>query len=428
MKVIITNAVALNGGDIAILHALINVVKATYGKDTEITVYDSDPKTARRLYPDITFRHLLYYQVQKPGSAKVRKINRRKLLSAARLQSHGFSFLANLMLTKNLRNELAIYSAADVIISTGGTYLVENYNLNARIYEFDFCLALKKPLVLFTQSLGPFKKQSNIISLKKIFNQASLILLRDEVSLNHLRAIDVDTTHTRVCADIVFAEAAPQVLAAAQSKQFKAPISVGISVREWRYFKSRSAEEGMATYRNAVAAICEYITTQLHGTVTFISTCQGVRNYRFDDSEAAEKVYALLSEEAKRRTTVNKAFHTPEALKEIIPDFDVVISTRMHFAIQALTIGVPVMPIAYEFKTKELFRKFLNTKFIFDIDTMDEETAVAEFELFLETLPSIRKGLFENVAAERASALMAMRYLKEAVPTVNNNSVAEPQL
>src|SRR6476469_6657050 len=101
MKVIITNAVALNGGDFAILHALINVVKATYGNDTEITVYDSDPGITRSLYPDITFRHLLYYQVQKSGSVKIRKINRRKLLSAARLQSHGFSFLANLMLSKD---------------------------------------------------------------------------------------------------------------------------------------------------------------------------------------------------------------------------------------------------------------------------------------------------------------------------------------
>ncbi len=92
----------------------------------------------------------------------------------------------------------------------------------------------------------------------------------------------------------------------------------------------------------------------------FISTCQGIKEYKFEDSKVAKDIFELLSTEAKQKSVVDDKFHIPDELRTIIEKLDLVISTRLHFAIQSLCVGVPVLPIAYEFKTKELFSRLVN--------------------------------------------------------------------
>ena len=162
-----------------------------------------------------------------------------------------------------------------------------------------------------------------------------------------------------------------------------------------------------------MAAIVEYITVKIKGEVVFVSTCQAIKEYHVDDSLTAKNIYALLSDEAKQRTSVNSDFHTTYQLKAILKSFDIVISTRMHGAIQSLNVGVPVLPIAYEFKTKELFNKLINKDFILDIDTIEEKQAVNIFDQFLTCLPEFRASLFDKVIEEHVSALKSIQYLKE---------------
>lgn len=424
MKIVISNTVTLNGGDFAILESMIAVLKKTYGNNTEFIVYDSHPEVAALYYPHITYRKNLYH---KYGSKHLRKVpsiinkirarfsGTNRLMLAAKLHSNGNKRSATLLLTNEQQIDFNHYASADIIISTGGTYLVENYSLAERIYDYKFTHALKKPLVFFTQSLGPFNKQSNKIGLKDAFNRANLILLRDAASLENLNKIEVDISKARVCADVVFSDADPVLLENAKFKKISAPLRVGISVRYWKFFKGRSRQEGEQKYFKSVAAICEYITLKLGGEVIFISTCQAIKEYHVDDSKAAKDIYQLLADEAKQKVSVNSDFHTPNELKAILRDLDIVISTRMHGAIQSLNVGVPVLPIAYEFKTKELFKKLIPADLILDIDTLEETEAVKVFEKFFFTLPEFQESLFDNVMAQHVSSLKPVEYLKELV-------------
>ncbi len=105
------------------------------------------------------------------------------------MYSKGYKKSAYFLLNKRETEDFANYKNADAIISTGGTYLVENYPLAALYFDFYFSLALKKNIVFFTQSLGPFKTQQNKLHIKKIFDKAALILLRDQQSLDNLEQI-----------------------------------------------------------------------------------------------------------------------------------------------------------------------------------------------------------------------------------------------
>lgn len=421
MKILIANAVTLNGGDFAILESMINVLKKTYGDDTEFIVYDFQADISARYYPEINFRTHLYVKYsRKPmkGFSFVKKVlnqfsPQKRLMFAAKFYSKGMRSMPDLLLTKEEKVDFDHYNSADLVVTTGGTYLVENYSLSARIYDFYFTLALKKPLVFFTQSLGPFNKPDNIYHMKKIFDQASLILLRDEASYKNLELINVDVSRSRVCADVVFADTQLSVLKAAGSRPLSEPITIGISVRDWKFFVGRTHEEGLRKYFSAVAAICEYVVEVLGGKVVFISTCQAIEEYHVDDAKTAFKIYDLLTERTKAGTTVNADFHSPTALKKILKEFDMVVSTRMHAAIQSLNLGVPVLPISYEFKTKELFSKLIDKRLILDIDTLEDKDAVRVFSEFLNGLPKTRAHMFEKVKDEHLSALTPVEHMRE---------------
>lgn len=429
MKIVITNIVTLNGGDFAILISMIDILKKTYGETVDITVYDNNGGVASKYYPGIKYRKLLFLKYQKRASEKFsffknliikfsNIVSPERLMIAAKMSRIGLSGIGRLLLSKEQKEDFDNYASANLIISSGGTYLVENYPLTPRYFDYYFTLALRKPLIFFTQSLGPFTKAENKQSFKTIFNQSPLILLRDKASYNNLQAIGVDMSRSRVCADIVFAQADPLILENAKTKSIdRQSLKVAISVREWKFFKDRSVEKGMQAYSTSIASLCEYITITLGGRVVFLSTCQGIDEYRNDDSKFASQIYTSLCDQAKNRTTVDRNFYDPQQLQNQIKDFDLVVATRMHFAIQSLIMGVPVLPIVYEFKTKELFSKLIDQKYIVEIDKIEVEGLKNAFSQFLDDLPSFKSKLFQQVARERQSALTPIKYLLESFPT-----------
>jgi colanic acid/amylovoran biosynthesis protein len=109
---------------------------------------------------------------------------------------------------------------------------------------------------------------------------------------------------------------------------------------------------------------------------------------------------------------VDTAFHSPTDLLSDLHGFDAVIGTRMHFCILSLLAGVPVLPIAYEFKTNELFARLGLADWVQDIGSVNADELTATFDKFWKALPGIRPVLFASVERERQSALHAVSLIK----------------
>ena len=71
---------------------------------------------------------------------------------------------------------------------------------------------------------------------------------------------------------------------------------------------------------------------------------------------AAQAIHDVLPNDVKSHCHVATRHHHLLDLIQAYAGFDLVIATQMHSCILALCAGVPVLPIAYEFKTNELFR------------------------------------------------------------------------
>lgn len=437
MKILITNTVALNGGDAAILLSIINLLKSEFGQDTEFIIYDSQPEIAKRYYPHLTFRKLIYLKYTEtpamkylgsslPGHAlrllfkKIllffSTINSSRFYFAAWCWQHKLDLITKLLLNNQELQDIYNYSYADLIVSTGGTYLVENYPLNNRIFDYKISLLLQKPLVFYTQSLGPFLNNKYKSNFRDIFNRSLLILLRDQASFKHLQDIQVDIKKAYVSSDVVFAftEGLEQENHFNSNSSDKFPLKIAVSVRDWQYFKTTDAETGMNIFRKSLGAVTKYLVEKYNAEITYISTCQGIPDYWKDDSKVAQEIIESLPIEIQKQVKVNRNFHSPEELVEILNSYDMVIATRMHMAILSLVARTPVFPISYEFKTKELFQRLEMGEWVQDIENVQQESIITSIQLFMEKLPEIKQKLSINVKKERERALESAKIVKTA--------------
>lgn len=418
MKILITNTVALNTGDAAILKAIVKLLQLTLKTDIDFTVYDSQPEVAQNYYSDLKFRHLIYwqsphlFQIKRPVRL-IRYLNRLRIESGVWFFCKKLFPIANFLLTLEELKSVVDYQSADLILSTGGTYLVENYFLAPRILDYQITLALKKPLIFFTQSLGPFSNPKHQRAFRQIFDRALLILLRDFQSQKHLMAIGVQNEQMYVAPDVVFALANLQALDRAIQNSFSPSPKIAISVRFWKHFKTIEPALGQANYFQSIRALVTHLISQYNAQITFISTCQGIPEYYLDDSQAAQEIVGCLPESVQSAIAIDTEFHSPETLMEILDSYDLTIATRMHMAILSLSAGVPVFPIAYEFKTKELFDNLGQGQWTIDIEKIQPELLIQSVDQFIRELPTNREKLFVAVREQRNRVFESAELVRE---------------
>ena len=145
--------------------------------------------------------------------------------------------------------------------------------------------------------------------------------------------------------------------------------------------------------------------------IVFLSTCQGIPKYLYDDSLIADRICERLEPDVLRAVRVDHDFHTPAALMTALRDFDFAISTRMHMAILGLCAGLPVLPIAYEFKTTELYKALGQEQWVTDISAIEREAFVALALRFCDGLAPFRQTVVPLVLEQAASARSAGRLI-----------------
>lgn len=403
-KVLILNCVVQNGGDAAILYAVLGQVRRAFGTDTEIVAFDMKPTEANQLYSSVG-RFLTEPFASNPGKTGIwRRLGLVSMVFSTLIRSSPLGGLVNRVW--RVRNEsIEALLNADAIVATGGTYLVDHYDLKQRIFAFFLARLTGKPTYLFTQSMGPFEKKYIQRFLPIALKKVNHVFLRDERSLGYLRRIMPDVPAT-VCHDVVFDLEHP-------TKSHSAtPPTVFVSVREWSRFGERSEEEGRELYFKSIAEAVTKLVRERGVHVRFVSTCQGLPNYRFDDSTVAKQIFDRLPPECQSVATVDTEFHRPDELVDLLSTASFVISTRMHMAILSMNCELPVFAVAYEFKTEQLFANLQIGACQVDIAEIEPEKfandVVNAFDQRDEIQSTLRRVL-PSVRQSAATPLMALR-------------------
>ena len=427
LKIVINNAVTFNTDDVAILKGIIKIINSHLGNEVEYIIYGRRPKISKKYYPNLNTKETLYFQatailrgpiLRKLQNSKFFRIaNRKRLLQGFSFWQKGNYVMAFFFLTRSEIETIKDYESADLIVSTGGTYLVENYDLEARIVDFITTISLNKDIILFTQSLGPFKKKENIETFKYIFDHSKLILLRDSLSEKSLKNLSVSDDKIFLRADAAFALADMDYIhqLKKQDSLSKTSLHVAISVRYWPHFESIDPQQGYANYIDSVRDLCIFLTRNMDCKITFISTCQGIPEYYLDDSEVANSIYQDLPEDVRQLTSVDRKHHSPEDLLEALKCFDFAVATRMHIAILSMCVGMPVIPIAYEFKTIELFKKMGLDRWVIDIENINSENLTNLVSELKKQLVDIKSKVAVEVEKEFVDAMSSGDLIKSCL-------------
>ncbi|HEX6309986.1 MAG TPA: polysaccharide pyruvyl transferase family protein [Longimicrobiales bacterium] len=398
VRIAIINTVACNGGDAAILAAIAEQMRSTI-PGALLTAYDSQPDAAAQYHDWIRFDAGAYYAARGLG-AWARRI---RWLIAAALRGAGQRRSAARIVHRDDMRRLSRIARSRIVISTGGTYLVDTYNLKPRFFEFVGVRLLRRPLVLYSQTLGPFRSLFNRRGMHRVLRWSRRVFVRDDTSRRIALQLGADAGAVFVVPDAVFGAAHAHAPARLRAAALTTRPRVAVSVRELKPFVTGSPAT-RAEYEAAVAALVSFLVRERGAHVRFLSTCQGIAEYRYDDGAVAGRIAATLPEDVRPAVEVIGGYHSPQDLMAEFAQHDAVIATRMHAAILALCAGTPVLPIPYERKIQELFRE-LEVPFELVAATAASGATLidswCEFEL---TLPEWRETLAARIEAMRAAA------------------------
>jgi len=363
-RIVLTNAVLSNTGDAAIAQAIVGLLidSGLISSARQVTVFDANARATRRLYPEWQVEQQLTVSPPREPArlrAGLQRARARVVGALARRPRWARRALRLPLIRRSaFARSYAALHGADLAVSSGGTYLVDHYNFAARVQEFELMQTMGLPVVLWTQSLGPFASLRSSALMRRAEPCIDGVYFRDKRSADAWASLLGEPQRGGVCADAVFALPAPARPAAAESDDDR-PVAV-ISVREWgRGVDGDDYDRG--AYRDMLRFAADRLA-RAGWRVNALSTCQGVPSYAYDDAAAARTLLDGLP------VDIDAGFHTPSQLLRELSAVDLVITTRMHLAIMALLCRRPVIAVAYEFKTVELFQSLGLGRFVVRIE------------------------------------------------------------
>ena len=391
MRVVITNAVISNTGDAAILAGIVGALREATDV-TGLVVFDSNAETTRELYPEWN----VHQQVTVPILRRVTFVARAKrkaLLVLLDLLAHvpALAKLAagshRIVRTPVIR-ALHVIAGADVVVATGGTYLVDHYDFSAKVLELRLAAALGRPIVLWTQSMGPFASERARQQIAELSGRVDAVFFRDDRSQTNWNAINEPATIQAVVADAAFTLPPAPTPEAGDTDRTRHAI---LCVRDWAHKGADGGAVDRAGYIRAVRALASGLIAE-GWHVTALSTCQGLPSYPTDDSIFAAEAFRDLA------VDIDRVHRSPSELQSQLAVADLVVTARMHLAILGLIQQTPTVAIAYEFKSLELFKSVGLGEQVVRLEDISVEWA----EKLVASLPAGVPALKSDVIADLA--------------------------
>ncbi len=276
----------------------------------------------------------------------------------------------------------------DLVVSTGGhhvTTLLSKDAVSPQLYDMGLALLAGRPLVLWSQSIGPldFVDARNDRYVRNILRRTSLIFLRDQQSEEVLRRIDLNGSSVRRTFDSVIGlnDLCQEYVPASQ----RSP-SVGIAV----YTAQHRPPEERIRYIRTMAALVDHAFTRGLQVRLFPMETEGTGA---DDRPLIREILR----EAKQSThvTIEPDMETAQHLREVAK-CQLFVGHKTHSVIFALTVGTPLLALAYHPKTQDFMRQYGLEPFCISDRNLEIDALLERFDLLAQKADENGASAFEK--------------------------------
>ena len=360
--------------------------------DAEFTIYSPYPEVEHKLYDRYNFNLRV---VTNGGSSKLKKM---------------FCLLQE-------------YIKTDIIVGIYGDALIDATVSTTVLYSFSILLSslLRKPYVLYPQSMGHFKSKFSRFLVKFAFNRATSITAREEITKNNLQEIGVNKSLIHLTADMAF------ILQPASRERVEEiflkeginkddSLLIGMNISQLINYKSKNSKV-KCDYIELMTQVADYLIGNLNATVIFIphsiyqkEIMDSKRNIE-DDVIAVNEAFAKV--ENKHKVAAITSNYTSEELKGIIAQCDLFIGARMHANIAATSMCVPTMAIAYSSKAPGIMKMVGLEKYVCDFRTMTFEELISKIEDMLSNREKIVEKMTPKIEDLKESVWLNVKLVKD---------------
>lgn len=385
-KIIISHVYSKdNKGDAALLSVLINDIQKVF-KDSSITILTLDLISKNEKFEGIMVQNsFMFYAMKSFKNRGIVLLYSLYVMSVTLLWSYVHKFTGfSLPINRELKNLCQLYDKSDLILPVGGGYLRSQKKgigsiLNVALLLHPILLShvLKKPTILYTQSIGPFTSRLEESMVSRILNSCvEATLVREDTSAELLKHIGVSKNIYRGC-DSGFAFKARHAsydlhkLLNVKKDRF----IVGVTARRWL---SNTAQ---SRYEHALAKTVRYIVTNYNAVVVFIP--QVTAEFHGDDDRIVHKrIHQFISDLQGVYVIDEKLNHYN--IKAAYDSLDFVIGTRFHSVIFSLTSYVPVIAIEYEHKTGGIMHDLGLDKWVLKMEEVNSNNLCKKIDMLIK--------------------------------------------
>jgi polysaccharide pyruvyl transferase WcaK-like protein len=392
MKVLVINQCSTNKGDRAVLFFVLREL-ARNGVD-QVTVSASNPEywkdkpdfpdVAVRVIPwgwdtsrkkDVGFWGKVIHRVQKV--ILKRRIHfplvRNALIAGKR--PWYLRFLVNKQFAEAVKD-------ADMVLSTGGHHVTTMFVPDAvtpQIFDMAVALLYDKPLVLWSQSIGPFifKSPKSRLMTQKILSGAGQIYIRDEASAEQIRKLEVSLKHVSKTCESVFGLCD---IVKSRIRPSERPPVMGVAV----YVHTRASQlEEHKNHPRYFASLIDHAIETGYKVRFFPMELQGT------DRACIKTVINNVNK--KEDCEIIEGFPGTSNHINAVAQCKIFVGHKTHSQIFSLVAATPLLAIAYHKKTEDFMAQFGLENYCITDEQISTEKLIELFDKINNNLDSINR-------------------------------------
>lgn len=256
--------------------------------------------------------------------------------------------------------------------------------LISRTWDVLIAKFLGKPLVMFPNSIGPFRTWIGRTLARLALKSYNYILVREPVSYKIIDSFGIKV---------------PKILTADTSLLLTAVNKGNKTFLDGTCARSvMGVSAGFYSHSLSKKEVCKYIEVhakaldaaiEKHGFfVVFLP--HYVSGFRYDDLEVTELILDHMQNKDAAKI-VNAA--SVEEFKSILSQMDIVISSKMHPAVLAVAAQVPTVCIAYDHKQTGFFEQIGMVECVLPVRSITYETLLSRIEYVWSRKSEFRASL-----------------------------------